>query len=407
MKKIMLAYSGGLDTSVILTWLKERYQVPVIAFIADVGQGEPLREIASKARRTGAAQVRVADLKEEFVAEYVFTALRMNAVYEGIYLMGTALARPLIARHLVRAAREMGADAIAHGATGKGNDQVRFELAARALAPDLQIVAPWREWEMTSRGDLIDYAAQHGIELPVTREKPWSIDANLMHVSYEGGLLEDPWLEPPPEMFRMTVDPQEAPSMPEYVEVAFEAGIPTSLNGESLSPAALLQAANRLAGAHGIGRVDLVENRFVGMKSRGVYETPGMTLLMAAHRAVESLTLDREVMHLRDQLMPRFAEMIYYGFWFSPEMQLLRNFAEASQKDVCGTARLKLYKGSAAVVGRRSDRSLYDAQVAGFDTFAEYNSRDAAGLIAMSALRLTLNPSLREAPSQTPEVVHG
>jgi argininosuccinate synthase len=403
MKKIMLAYSGGLDTSVILTWLRERYGLPVVAFIADVGQGEPIQEIARKALRTGASQVRVADLREEFVSEYVFTALRMNAVYEGVYLMGTALARPVIARHLVRAALEDGCDAIAHGATGKGNDQVRFELAVKALAPELQIIAPWREWEMTSRPDLIDYAERHGIELPVTRDKPWSIDANLMHISYEGGVLEDPWCEPPAGMFRLTVDPERAPDDPESVEVDFEAGIPVAFNGERLSPAALLEAANALAGAHGIGRVDLVENRFVGMKSRGVYETPGMTLLMAAHRAVESLTLDREVMHLRDQMMPRFAEMVYYGFWFSPEMALMRGFIEASQKDVCGTARLKLYKGSVTLLGRRSERSLYDAQVAGFDTFADYNSRDAGGLIAMNALRLRLNPALREQS----EVVHG
>jgi argininosuccinate synthase len=309
--------------------------------------------------------------------------------------MGTSLARPIIARHQVLVAREEKAEALAHGATGKGNDQVRFELTARALAPDLKIVAPWREWEFTSRPQLIDYAEKHGIPLPVSREKPYSMDANLMHISYEGGILEDPWAEPPSDMFRMTKNAEDAPSKARVVEIGFDGGDPVSIDGRAASPAALLAEMNTIAGEHGVGRVDLVENRFVGMKSRGVYETPGATVFMAAHRAVESLTMDREVMHLRDSLVPRFAELVYYGFWYSPEMKVVRALLDESQKTVTGTARVKLYKGSCTVIGRKSPVSLYNPEIAGFDTFATYNSKDAEGFIRMNGLRLALNESLR------------
>jgi len=397
MKKIVLAYSGGLDTSVIMKWLIEKYRCEVVAFIADLGQGEDIPAIARKAKETGASRVHVHDLREEFVRDFVWPAVRANAVYEGCYLMGTSLARPLIAKYQVKIAREEKAEAIAHGATGKGNDQVRFELTARALAPDLKIVAPWREWEFTSRPQLIDYAERHGIPLPVSKEKPYSTDANLMHVSYEGGILEDPWAEPPADMFRMTRNAEDAPSTPRTLEIGFEGGDPVSIDGRAGTPASLLAEMNAIAGEHGVGRVDLVENRFVGMKSRGVYETPGATVFMAAHRAVESLTMDREVMHLRDGLIPRFAELVYYGFWYSPEMNVLRALLDESQKSVTGTARVKLYKGSCSVVGRKSPVSLYNPEIAGFDTFASYNSKDAEGFIRMNGLRLALNPSLRKA----------
>ncbi|MFN3485075.1 MAG: argininosuccinate synthase [Planctomycetota bacterium] len=395
-RKIVLAYSGGLDTSVILKWLKEKYQCPVVAFIADIGQGEDIGAISRKAIKTGADKVHVADLREEFARDYVFTALQANAVYEGAYLMGTSIARPLIAKYQVKVAKSEGADAVAHGATGKGNDQVRFELTVKALAPELDIIAPWRIWDFKGRNDLFAYAEKHGIELPVTREKPYSMDANLMHISYEGGILEDPWNEPPADMFQMTQDPSRAPDQPEYVEIEFADGVPTALNRESLSPAKLVLKLNEIAGRHGVGRVDVVENRFIGMKSRGVYETPGVTVLHLAHRAVESLTMDREVMHLRDMLMPRFAELIYNGFWFSPEMNVLRAFIEESQKGVHGTARIKLYKGHAAVVGRKSPNSLYNPEVASFETFGTYNSKDAEGFIRMNGLRLSMNKALRK-----------
>jgi argininosuccinate synthase len=394
-KKIVLAYSGGLDTSVIMKWLKETYKVPVVAFIADIGQGEDIGAISRKATKTGADKVHVADLREEFVRDYVFAALKANAVYEGAYLMGTSIARPLIAKYQVKVALAERADAVAHGATGKGNDQVRFELTAKALAPELEIIAPWRTWEFKGRNDLFAYAEKHGIELPVTKDKPYSMDANLMHISYEGGILEDPWAEPPKEMFLTTKDPVDAPDKPEYVEVEFESGVPTALNGESLSPAKLLAQLNAIAGKHGVGRADVVENRFVGMKSRGVYETPGTTVLHLAHRAVESLTMDREVMHLRDGLIPKFSELIYNGFWFSPEMKVLQTFVDETQKGVNGTARVKLYKGAGTVVGRKSPNSLYNPEVASFDSFASYNSKDAEGFIRMNALRLVLNKSLR------------
>jgi argininosuccinate synthase len=395
-RKIVLAYSGGLDTSVILKWLKEKYQCPVVAFIADIGQGEDIGAISRKAAKTGADKVHVADLREEFARDYVFAALKANAVYEGAYLMGTSIARPLIAKYQVKVAKSEGADAVAHGATGKGNDQVRFELTVKALAPELEIIAPWRLWDFKGRNDLFAYAEKYGIELPVTREKPYSMDANLMHISYEGGILEDPWNEPPADMFQMTQDPSRAPDQPEYVEIEFADGVPTAVNREALSPAKLVLKLNEIAGRHGVGRVDVVENRFIGMKSRGVYETPGVTVLHLAHRAVESLTMDREVMHLRDTLIPRFAELVYNGFWFSPEMNVLRAFVEESQKGVHGTARVKLYKGQASVVGRKSPNSLYNPEVASFETFGTYNSKDAEGFIRMNGLRLSMNKALRK-----------
>ncbi|HLF94225.1 MAG TPA: argininosuccinate synthase [Planctomycetota bacterium] len=395
-QKIVLAYSGGLDTSVNLKWLQETYKVPVIAFIADLGQGEDMAAISRKATKTGAAKVHMADLREEFVKDYVFLALKANAVYEGAYLMGTSIARPIIAKYQIKVAKAEGADAIAHGATGKGNDQVRFELTCKALAPELEIIAPWRIWEFTGRNDLFNYAEKHGIELPVTKDKPYSMDANLMHISYEGGILEDPWNEPAKEMFLTTKDPADAPDRPEYVEIDFADGVPVAVNRESLGPVKLLTLLNEIAGRHGVGRVDLVENRFIGMKSRGVYETPGATVLHLAHRAVESLTMDREVMHMRDGLIPRLSELIYNGFWFSPEMQVMRAFIEETQKGVNGTARIKLFKGSGSVVGRKSPNSLYNPQVASFETFGTYNSKDAEGFIRMNGLRLSLNKSLRK-----------
>jgi len=392
MKKIVLAYSGGLDTSVILKWLKEKHGCPIVAFCADIGQGEDLQAVQKKALKTGADKAHVVDLRDEFVRDYAFPCVKANAVYEGGYLMGTSIARPIIAKYLVKIAKSERADAIAHGATGKGNDQVRFELTARALAPDLKVIAPWREWEYTSRPQLIDYAEKHGIELgAITREKPYSMDANLMHVSYEGGVLEDPWNAPPEDMFRLTKDPEKAPDAAATVEIEFEDGVPVGVNGRTMTPVKLLVQLNELAGAHGVGRVDMVENRFVGMKSRGVYETPGCTVLHAAHRAVEALAMDREVMHMRDGLIPKFAELVYNGFWFSPEMKALRAYVDATQKGVTGTARLKLYKGSCLVTGRKSPVSLYNPEVAGFDTFATYNSKDAEGFIRMSGLRLALN----------------
>lgn len=389
-RKIVVAYSGGLDTSVIVRWLRETYKCEVITFTADLGQGEELTGIEEKARNTGASKAYVEDLREEFVKDYVFPALQGNAVYEGGYLLGTSLARPLIARHLVRIAEQEGADAIAHGATGKGNDQVRFELSAYALNPRIRVVAPWREWDMDSREALIAYAKIHSIPVPVTKQRPYSSDRNLFHISFEGGILEDPWSEPPEDMFVLTVSPEKAPDTPEILEIDFNEGIPTAVNGEALSPASLLSELNRLGGAHGIGRLDLVENRFVGMKSRGVYETPGGTILHAAHRAVESITMDREVMHLRDSLVPKFAELIYNGFWFSPEMDLLKNTMQEAQRGVTGTARLKLYKGSCTILGRKSDRSLYHSGYATFEADQVYDQKDAEGFIRLNALRLRI-----------------
>jgi argininosuccinate synthase len=388
-KKIVLAYSGGLDTSVILTWLKETYGVPVVAYVGDVGQDEDFAAVRRKALATGADEVVVKDLKEEFTSEYVFTALKGNAVYEAGYLLGTSLARPVIAKGLVEAARETGADAVSHGATGKGNDQVRFELTVKALAPDLSIIAPWRDWEFVGRTDLLEYAKKHGIPVPVTAAKPYSMDANLMHISYEGGILENPWAEPPDDMFQWTASPESAPDRPETVEVTFERGAPVAINGERLSPAKLLARANALGAKHGVGRVDVVENRFIGIKSRGVYETPGATILLHAHRAVESITLDREVAHFKDSLAPKFAELIYNGFWFSPEVELLRDTVERTQHVVNGTARLKLYKGNVTVAGRKSPNSLYNPELSSFETELTVSPKDSGGFININGLRLT------------------
>ncbi len=389
-KRVVLAYSGGLDTSVILRWLIERYRCEVVAFCADVGQGEELIPIREKALRTGAAAVHVVDLREAFVREFVFPMLRANAVYEGGYLLGTSIARPLIARTQVEIALKEGADAVAHGATGKGNDQVRFELTYAALAPQLRVIAPWREWELTSRSALIEFARRHDIPVPVTAERPYSTDRNLFHVSYEGGVLEDPWAAPPDKMFQLTRAPEEAPDAPVEVQIDFERGDPVAVDGERLGPVELLARLNRLGGEHGVGRLDLVENRFVGMKSRGVYETPGGTILHVARRALESLTLDREVLHLRDGLVPRYAEMIYYGFWFAPERRALQAFMDECARDVTGTVRVKLYKGSVVVTGRRAPRSLYRTDFATFEADAVYRQRDAEGFINLNALRLKI-----------------
>lgn len=389
-KKIVLAYSGGLDTSVMLRWLKERYGCEVVCYCADVGQGEELSGLEEKALATGASKLYVEDLREEFVREYVWTAVKANAVYEGVYLLGTSLARPVIAKRQIEIARQEGADAVAHGSTGKGNDQVRFELTYYALQPDIRVIAPWREWEFKGRADLIAYAREHNIPVTATAAKPYSTDANLMHISYEGGILEDPWAEPPEDIFQLTRSPENAEAEAEYIEISFAQGEPVAINGENLGAVALLEKLNKRGGAHGIGRVDLVENRFVGMKSRGVYETPGVTILQAAHRALESITLDREVMHLRDSLSVKFAENIYYGFWFAPEFELMRKMVDETQRNVTGDVRLKLYRGNAIVVGRRSPHSLYDESVATFEADTVYNQRDAEGFIKLNALRLRL-----------------
>lgn len=389
-KKIVLAYSGGLDTSVMLHWLKENYNCEVVCYCADVGQGAELTGLEEKAHKTGASKLYIEDLREEFVREYVWTAVKANAVYEGIYLMGTSLARPVIAKRQIEIAQKEGADAVAHGATGKGNDQVRFELTYYALQPDIKVIAPWREWEYKGRLDLIAYAKEHNIPVTATAEKPYSTDANLMHISYEGGILEDPWAEPPESIFQLTRSPETAKSEAEYIELSFEKGEPVAINGEKLDPVTLLDTLNKIGGEHGIGRVDLVENRFVGMKSRGVYETPGVTILQSAHRALESITLDREVMHLRDSLGVKFAECVYYGFWFAPEFKLLRKTIDETQLNVTGDVRLKLFRGNAIVAGRRSPHSLYDEKIATFEADAVYNQRDAEGFIKLNALRLRL-----------------
>ncbi|MCS7150692.1 MAG: argininosuccinate synthase [Caldimicrobium sp.] len=387
-KKIVLAYSGGLDTSVILKWLIERYQCPVIAFCADLGQEEDWDEIKRKGLNCGAEKVIIQDLKEEFVREYCFFAIKANARYEDWYMLGTSLARPVIAKAQVEIAFKEGADALAHGATGKGNDQVRFELAYNALAPHLKVIAPWREWDFKGRSDLISYAKEKGIHVPVTPEKPYSIDANLFHISYEGGILEDLWQEPPEDMFLLTQSPEKAPKEPIYLEIYFDKGEPVALNGEALGPVELLQKLNYLGGVHGIGRVDVVENRYVGIKSRGVYETPGGTILHTAHRALEQITLDREVMRLKDNLMPKIAELIYYGYWFSPEFQALKRLIEDTQERVTGTVKVKLYKGNVIVVGRRSPFSLYKRELASFEEGEGYNPKDAEGFIRLQGLRL-------------------
>jgi len=390
-KKVVLAYSGGLDTSVMTTWLRETYNCEVICMTADVGQGEEMDGLEEKAISTGASKLIIKDLRKEFVEEAVHTAIKSNAVYEGYYLLGTSLARPVIGKALIDVANAEGADAIAHGATGKGNDQVRFELAAYALKPEIQVIAPWREWEFRSRTDLMNYAAKHGITITSSGEKPYSMDRNLMHISYEGGILEDPWFEPPEEMFRLSVSPERAPDQAEYVDIDYVDGIPVAINGERLGSVELIERANALGGKHGIGRVDIVENRYVGIKSRGVYETPGVTILYHGHRAIESLTLDREVMRLRDSLVPKLTELIYNGFWYGPDMEYLRSFMDTIQKGVTGTARLKLYKGSTTIVGRKAPNSLYSQEYATFEEDEVYRQADADGFIRLNALRLRLH----------------
>jgi len=390
-EKIVLAYSGGLDTSVILKWLSENYQCPVVAFAADIGQEEDWDKVRAKGLATGAEKVVVSDLREEFVRDFVFPAFRANAIYEGSYLLGTSLARPLIAREQVRVAEAEGADAVSHGATGKGNDQVRFELTYLALNPRLTIIAPWRIWDLNSRTRLMAYAEQHGIPVPVTKAKPYSSDENLLHISFEGGILEDPWNEPEPSMFKLTKSPEEAPDKPTYIEIEFRNGTPAAIDGKEYTPAALLAELNRLGGENGIGRLDMVENRFVGMKSRGVYETPGGTILRYAHRDLETITLDREVMKIRDSLVGRYSELIYNGFWFSPEMRLLQRTMDDTQQTVNGLVRLKLYKGNCTPVGRRSGQSLYKESFATFEEDQVYTQSDAGGFIRLNGLRLRIN----------------
>jgi argininosuccinate synthase len=395
-KKVVLAYSGGLDTSILVKWLKDVYGCEVIAYAADVGQEEELVGLEEKALKTGASKVYIEDLREEFARDFIFFAIKANAIYEGNYLMGTSIARPLIAKRQIEIARKEKADAVCHGATGKGNDQVRFELTFYAMEPNIRIIAPWREWDFTSRDDLIDYAKKHGIEVPVTKKKPYSMDRNLMHISYEGGILEDPWSEPMENMFKTTVSPEKAPNKATYVEVTFEKGVPVAIDGKKMSASKIVDHLNKLGGKNGIGRVDIVENRFVGMKSRGVYETPGCTILHAAHRAVETLTLDREVMHIRDGLIPKVAELIYYGFWYSPEMKAIMALTDEIQSVVNGTARLKLYKGNCIVVGRKSKNSLYMKDFATFDTDTVYDQKDAGGFIRLNALRLRIRAMLEK-----------
>ena len=396
-KRVVLAYSGGLDTSVILRWLQQERGAEVITFTADLGQGAELDRARERAQALGVQAVHVEDLREEFVREYVFPMFRANALYEGEYLLGTAIARPLIAKRLVELARASGAGAIAHGATGKGNDQLRFELGAAALAPDVRVIAPWREWQLDSREALLAYAEKHGIsvDLDTGGAPPYSIDANLLHVSYEGGILEDPWVEPAPSMWQRTVALDQAPDTPAELALEFYRGDAVALNGSTLRPADLLEALNQVGGAHGVGRVDIVENRYVGMKSRGCYETPGGTILLKAHRAVESLTLDREVAHLKDQLMPRYAELIYNGYWFSPERQALQALIDATQQQVTGEVRLRIHKGNVIVSGRRAEQSLYRPGLATFSAGEGYDQSDAGGFINLKALRLRANRWLR------------
>jgi len=389
-KKLVLAYSGGLDTSVILRWVKDYYGCDVIAYCADVGQAEELSGLEEKALKTGASKLYVEDLREEFARDFVFPILRANAIYEGYYLLGTSIARPVIAKRQVEIAKREGADAVGHGATGKGNDQVRFELTIARLAPELKIVAPWRnpDFDFKGRADMIAYAADKKIPVSATAEKPYSMDRNLVHISYEGGVLEDPWREPYGDMFRLTVAPEQAPDKPEYVEISFENGDPVAINNERLGPAAIIERANEIGGRHGVGRVDLVENRYVGMKSRGVYESPGVTLLMHAHRGVEQLTMDREVMHLRDSLIPRYAEMVYYGYWFAPEREALQALIDDASRNITGVCRLKLYKGSASIAGRRSENSLYNPKMVSFEESGGYDQTEATGFIKLAGLRL-------------------
>lgn len=389
-KKVVLAYSGGLDTSVVLKWLIETYGCEVITFSADIGQEEELDFIKPKALKTGASKVYVDDLTEEFVSDYVFPAFRANAIYEGQYLLGTSLARPLIAKRQMEIANIEGADSVSHGATGKGNDQVRFELTYFAFNPNIKIIAPWREWDLNSRTSLIAFAEKHGIEVPVTRAKPYSTDRNILHISYEGGVLEDPWAAATDDMYTMSVAPEKAPDKAEIIEIGFLNGNPVSIDGEELSPAKFLKKLNTIAGRNGIGRIDLVENRFVGMKSRGVYETPGGTVLRLAHLAMESITLDREVCHIRDSLIPKYAQLVYNGFWFSPEMKILQNMIDETQKPVTGVVRMKLYKGNCYVLGRKAEKSLYSESFATFEGDSVYRQKDAEGFIRLNALRLRI-----------------
>lgn len=397
-KKVVLAYSGGLDTSVIVQWLLETYQCEVICFAADVGQKEELDGLEAKAIKTGASKIYIDDLQEEFARDFIFPALRANAIYEGTYLLGTSLARPLIAKRQVEIAALEGADAVCHGATGKGNDQVRFEMTYMALNPHIRIISAWKDpnWTFNSRESMFDYAEKHNIPLPLTKDKPYSSDRNSLHISHEGAILEDPWAEPPEDIFVLTVSPEKAPDKPTYVEIEFEQGNPVAIDGQRLSPAKLMDHINKIAGENGVGRVDLVENRFVGMKSRGVYETPGGTVLWAAHRGVESLTMDREVMLMRDSLIPKYAQLVYNGFWYSPEMKALQTFIDQTQENVTGTARMKLYKGNCILVGRKSPFSLYREDFATFEKDQVYNQMDATGFIRLNALRLRIQAMKKE-----------
>ncbi|MDQ6983029.1 MAG: argininosuccinate synthase [Mariprofundus sp.] len=394
-KKAVLAYSGGLDTSIILKWLQDTYDCEVITFTADLGQGEEVEEARAKARTCGVSSIYIEDIREEFVRDYVFPMFRANAIYEGEYLLGTSIARPLISKRMIEIAEAEGADAVSHGATGKGNDQVRFELGFYALKPDVKVIAPWREWDMVSRKDMLDFAEKHGIPVERKREgskSPYSMDANLLHISYEGYDLENPWCEPSESMWRWSVSPEAAPDAPEYIELSYQGGDIVAINGKPMTPATVLTELNRLGGKHGIGRIDIVENRFVGMKSRGCYETPGGTIMLKAHRAIESITLDREAAHLKDELMPRYASIIYNGYWFAPERVMLQQAIDASQVCVNGDVRLKLYKGNVEVVGRRSDDSMFDERLCTFeDDEGAYDQKDASGFIKLNALRLRMN----------------
>ncbi len=394
MNKVVLAYSGGLDTSIIVKWLQDTYECEVVTFTADIGQGEEVEPARAKAKAAGVNEIFIEDLREEFARDFVFPMFRANAIYEGEYLLGTSIARPLISKRLVEIANEVGADAISHGATGKGNDQVRFELNAYALDADIKVIAPWREWELSSRESLMNFAESHGIEIDYQKQNkksPYSMDANLLHISYEGDILEDPWAEPEDDMWRWTVSPENAPDKAEYIELGYEKGDIVAINGEKMSPATVMEYLNKCAGAHGIGRDDIVENRFVGMKSRGCYETPAGTVMLKAHRAMESLTLDRNAAHLKDEIMPKYAEMVYNGFWFAPEREMLQAAIDQTQETVNGTVRLKLYKGGITVVGRKSDDSLFSEKIATFeDEEGAYDQKDAAGFIKLNALRLRL-----------------
>lgn len=395
-KKVVLAYSGGLDTSIIVKWLIENYQAEVICFAADLGQGQELESVREKAIKTGASKIYIEDLREEFVRDFVFPMFRAGAIYEGTYLLGTSIARPLIAKKQIEIALKERADAVCHGCTGKGNDQVRFELTYTALHPHIKIIAPWREWKLNSRTQMIDYAKKHNIPVPVTKDKPYSSDRNLLHISFEGGILEDPWATPPEDIYVLSVSPEKAPDKPTFVEIDFENGNPVRINGKNLTPAVLLAELNRLGGENGVGRIDIVENRFVGMKSRGVYETPGGTILHHAHRALETITMDREVMHLRDSLIPQYAAMIYNGFWFAPERESLQVLIDETQKTVTGTVRVKLYKGNVIIAGRKSNQSLFSEELATFEADTVYNHADAGGFIKLNALRLKMRQILQK-----------